>query len=105
MNDLKAVEHQLRERLSVLKKRMEDIDDDLGELGEDDFAEMATESENDEVMESVGLLAQAEVKRIHLALDRIKQGNYGTCQKCGVEIAPARLAAVPYALHCIKCAS
>ena len=105
MQDLKAVETRLRERLAVLKNRMEDIDDDLGELGDDDFAEMATEAEDDEVLENVGLLAQKESKQILLALGHIKQGSYGKCQKCGVDIMPARLEAVPHAVHCIKCAS
>ena len=105
MQNLNNVEKQLRERLAVLTNRMKEIDEDLGELGDDDFAEMATESEGDEVLEGVGLLAQAEVKKIQLALERIKQGIYGKCQKCGIDIAPARLEAVPHALHCIKCAS
>lgn len=105
MPDLKEVEQKLRDRLAVLKSRMEEIDDDLGELGDDDFAEMATESEGDEVLENVGLLAQKETNQIRLALERVKQGTYGKCVKCGTDIAPARLEAVPHAFHCIKCAS
>lgn len=104
MSDLKAVEKKLRERLDVLKERMEEISEDLGELGDDDSQEMAIESEGDEVLESVGRLADVEARQILLALERISLGSYGRCPKCGKTIAPARLEAVPHALYCIKCA-
>jgi len=38
------------------------------------------------------------------ALNRIDQGNYGTCQECGCEISEARLEALPYTPYCIRCA-
>ncbi len=104
MHDLKKIEEKLRNRLSVLKDRMREIDGDLREPGDDDFAEMATEAEGDEVLENVGHLANEEVGQILTALSRIKHGTYGTCQKCGGNILPARLDAVPHALYCIKCA-
>ena len=37
------------------------------------------------------------------ALARIKDGSYGTCQKCGEAIAPGRLEAQPTARHCVAC--
>ncbi len=37
------------------------------------------------------------------ALERIDQGKYGTCERCGVEIDPARLEALPYATLCLHC--
>ncbi len=41
--------------------------------------------------------------QIRSALERIRTGTYGTCLNCGDEIAPARLAAVPWAGFCIRC--
>lgn len=41
--------------------------------------------------------------QIRSALERIRAGTYGTCLNCGDEIAPARLAAVPWAGFCIRC--
>ena len=38
------------------------------------------------------------------ALNRIRDGQYGTCANCCVEIAPARLKALPTATLCINCA-
>jgi RNA polymerase-binding transcription factor DksA len=40
---------------------------------------------------------------INNALDRIKQGSYGKCLKCGQEIPQERLEAIPYAFMCIQC--
>ena len=37
------------------------------------------------------------------ALERIQSGTYGTCLNCGTSIAQDRLAAIPWATHCIDC--
>jgi len=37
------------------------------------------------------------------ALERFKQGTYGVCERCGTEIDPARLKALPYATLCLHC--
>jgi RNA polymerase-binding transcription factor DksA len=44
---------------------------------------------------------QAEVAA---ALDRVEQGVFGQCQRCGAEIADGRLQAVPYTRYCVDCA-
>jgi len=36
------------------------------------------------------------------ALDRLENGTYGTCEECGVAIAPARLEAMPATRFCIN---
>jgi DnaK suppressor protein len=37
------------------------------------------------------------------ALDRVRAGTYGVCSRCGADIPPARLEAMPTATLCIKC--
>jgi DnaK suppressor protein len=37
------------------------------------------------------------------ALRRIQEGSFGTCQRCDEDIHPKRLAAVPWAIFCIRC--
>jgi RNA polymerase-binding protein DksA len=37
------------------------------------------------------------------ALNRFEQGTYGSCDRCGEEIDPARLKALPYATLCLHC--
>lgn len=105
MKDLKLVEETLENRLAELTKRMELIDHSLGAPGDDDFEEMATEAENDETLEAIGHASEEEVAQIKFALERVKNGVYGICSKCGNPIPDDRLAAVPYATRCVGCAS
>ena len=54
--------------------------------------------------------ALVEQARLHLAevdaaIERLRDGRYGTCERCGGPIAPARLEARPVARTCINCAS
>jgi DnaK suppressor protein len=37
------------------------------------------------------------------ALERFEQGTYGVCERCGEDIDPARLEALPYATLCLNC--
>ena len=55
----------------------------------------------------VALLAQCE-SRLHEmdeALERCRQGRYGTCHSCGQAIAAERLVARPAASTCLRCAN
>lgn len=45
------------------------------------------------------------LEQINAALNRIDDGTYGTCAKCGKDIDPRRLEAEPSALLCIDDAS
>ncbi len=54
------------------------------------------------------LIAVVEALRSNLtdverALSRIDAGTYGTCERCGKPIDPARLEARPWALLCMDC--
>jgi RNA polymerase-binding transcription factor DksA len=39
------------------------------------------------------------------ALDRVRSGGYGTCERCGGPIGAERLAALPATTRCRACAS
>src|SRR3989441_11276209 len=43
------------------------------------------------------------VNRLSAALDRLKDGEYGTCVECEEPISPARLQAMPEVLTCVRC--
>jgi DnaK suppressor protein len=43
------------------------------------------------------------LRAIEEAIHRIEQGTYGICMDCEMEIAPARLEAVPWTRVCIDC--
>ena len=44
-----------------------------------------------------------ELKELSDAVDRIKDGSYGQCEKCEGVIPKERLRAIPYARLCVKC--
>lgn len=43
------------------------------------------------------------LERINEALRKIDEGTYGVCDRCGEQIHPDRLKAIPYATFCIEC--
>ena len=44
-----------------------------------------------------------QLRDARAALRRIEDGSFGTCQECDEDIHPKRLAAVPWAIFCIRC--
>ena len=71
---------------------------------EKDFAEQATQSENNDVLAALDDEAQHMVMQIDTALTAIEKGHYGICTECGEQIPQARLNAAPFAHLCIQCA-
>ncbi len=68
------------------------------------MADVGTENYDQEF--TLGLIEneQGTLDLINEALARIEQGKYGVCVECREPIAKQRLAALPYARHCIQCA-
>jgi DnaK suppressor protein len=51
-----------------------------------------------------GRRRRLKLLQIDAALKRLDDGEFGFCQECGQEIAPARLEIDPTVLLCISCA-
>lgn len=88
-------------------QRIAALDSDLHhreQAVEKNFAEQVTQRENDSVLAALDDEARAQVGLIDAALARIEDGSYGSCVRCGEEIAAGRLEAVPYSTLCIACA-
>jgi RNA polymerase-binding transcription factor len=47
--------------------------------------------------------ADKELELVEAALRRLDEGTFGRCLRCGQEIAPGRLEALPWAAYCIAC--
>ncbi|MCC8929594.1 TraR/DksA C4-type zinc finger protein [Rhodococcus sp. BGS-1C] len=47
--------------------------------------------------------AEAELRELDAAAERVRTGAYGRCERCGVAIADARMEALPAARRCIAC--
>lgn len=102
---------EIRKRLLTtreeLQRRVESIKADIRHSREplsQDFAEQAVERENEEVLDALGNAARVELNHIRKALDRMDQGDYEFCTRCGEEIPLARLEIVPYTDLCVVCA-
>jgi DnaK suppressor protein len=100
-NNLLGMLEDLDERLAKITNDVKHEDIPL----EKDFAELATQSENNEVLDYLGNAARIERERVREAIARIDKGEYGICELCGEPIKKERLAAIPYSTMCIKCAS
>lgn len=70
-----------------------------------DSPDRAQEQENDEVLERLDRDTGVLLAEYHHALERIDQGQYGTCERCGFAIDERRLDAVPQATTCVDCAA
>ncbi len=49
----------------------------------------------------LGLAERA--RRLHIALTRVADGEYGVCSECGASIPRRRLLAIPDATTCVAC--
>ncbi|WP_144575292.1 TraR/DksA C4-type zinc finger protein [Agrobacterium sp. DE0009] len=100
-----SYEKILRDRQRELYRRLHKIEADFEEPRNPDDDDRATERSNDEVLDEMGQAGQDELRAIDAALDRIANGTFGICVKCGREISPERLKAVPYTPFCRGCAA
>ena len=104
MPDLAAAKPRLEAALTELEGRLTNVARDLDQPADRDWDERAIEMEDDEALEHQAALIEREIASVRRALGRIQDGTYGTCVRCGEEIAPERLEARPEAALCIGCA-
>lgn len=93
----------LRREIDATRPTPEESDFDsivgpVRDSGEDSVADHEQTVRRADLQRDVG-----ELREIAAALDRIRDGTYGTCELCGGDIAPARLEAQPTARRCIRC--
>ena len=95
---------QLETRLATLTDRLGAIETELQSHDEKDWEELATAREGDEVLESMGVGSQEEMRAIKAALQRIETSTYGVCVRCGGDISEPRLDLLPFTPFCKDCA-
>jgi len=112
--NVERIKESLRlDRAATLARREQlsrDLDDVFAAA-----ADVATDDEHDpegatiayERSRTQALLVQADahLREIALAVERLDRGSYGKCERCGEPIAPDRLEARPVVRTCIVCAS
>ena len=95
----------------LLENERRQLQSELSELGHGDSGGLVYDSnfadtsqvtaERGEADALAGQL-QETLDEVALALGRLEGGTYGTCEECGVVIAPARLEAMPATRYCIN---
>lgn len=85
------VQSELRGRLEVLHSGRVPIEDQAPVLHEQ-FVSIRFNN-----------FAYEKTKAIDAALERLKRGEYGTCEECDEPISEKRLKAVPWTRYCLHC--
>jgi len=82
-----------------------DQSDESGELADYDNhpADAATDTFEREKDLAIDKNVGEMLNAIDRALQKIDEGSYGICDRCGKEISKDRLRALPYATFCIEC--
>ncbi|GAI03470.1 unnamed protein product [marine sediment metagenome] len=101
------IEEQLKRFAKEDKKLKGDWDTRFphwgGEAGGAGLEKAADEVEEYSTLLPIEYNLELKLKNIDLALEKIKKGKYGMCEKCGKKIAERRLKVYPEARFCLKC--
>ena len=96
------------QRQNLLKKKAELIanqepDTLVWGVRSPDSVELAAHSVEQDVATWTVNLRFETLREIDGALNRLDDGDYGTCESCGESIASNRLKALPWARFCVAC--
>lgn len=96
----------LEDEKRKILRHLEDLSDS-SELGQDsssgDQVDIASMEINQASLQKIGKRESYLLKKIEIALQKIKDGTFGECESCGEPIGVARLTARPVAQLCIDC--
>ncbi|MCX6758970.1 MAG: TraR/DksA C4-type zinc finger protein [Candidatus Nealsonbacteria bacterium] len=106
--DKKNIEKQLEKFATKDEKLKDDWDTRFPRFDGRETGSAALEQAADEVEEYSTLLPieyslELWLKNINLALEKIKIGKYGICEKCQKRIKEERLKIYPVAQYCLNC--
>ncbi len=104
MNDKRDIQATLTRQRHALRMRLDAIRRDFATGRSADAEDQAQERENDDALGEIKRETERELALVERSLSRLDQGLYGRCESCGEGIPAERLAALPYAIHCIHCA-
>jgi DnaK suppressor protein len=97
----KLVEHQ-QQILSLYEHDLK-VGQQASDEGTEDIVDRANNSYNREFMFALSDAERQILLEIEDALKRLDAGDFGVCSNCQIEIAKARLRALPWAKYCVDC--
>jgi len=86
----------------TLKKSQKDASGDISGYSFH-MADVATDNYDREFSLGLASKERGVLFEINHALQKLQEGKFGSCELCKKPISQARLKAVPYATHCLKC--
>ena len=90
-----ALRRALAGDMSLLKE--------MGSSGSGDSADIAMDLTQNEVSSKLAEIESRELGRIERAIEKLKDGSFGSCENCSRKIPMARLNALPYTTTCVSC--
>jgi len=107
IHDLKFMEEMknylLKEKEDIIKALISDNEDFYNlSNSRGDIVDEASSNTDISLLNALSLQEQKKLGLIDAALERIKNNNYGICQKTGKLIPEERLRSIPYALYTIE---
>ena len=99
--DAVSVEHRLERDVEHARDQLSQLEREYDEL-------LADSSVIQEDRDNTRVLLEQAREALHKAehsLRRFHEGEYGRCERCGNEISPERLDALPDTRRCDSCAS
>lgn len=111
--DTEEVRQALAERLDELRAEHTEAVAGISEMQKERLSDSAGDDQVDsgsktverEQEISLANSVRDRMVQVERALERLDDGDYGVCEKCGTNIPAARLAAFPSATLCVNCKS
>ena len=104
---LLRLHQRLIEKRDVLQKKF-GADDHAWHTGPQtggDIGDAANHGATRELNTQLAALENRELRQVELALQLIREGRYGKCERCSHSIPIERLRAVPTSIMCVACQS
>lgn len=97
---------QLQARRSQLTDELQRLRERIREPGaRPTLADAEDDVDDGDLDASLIDIANSTLRRIDVALERLRSGSYGRCTRCRGPISEARLVAMPFAVRCQRCES
>ncbi|WP_414715068.1 TraR/DksA family transcriptional regulator [Stackebrandtia sp.] len=111
--EMQEIREALSERLDELRVEHADAVEGISEMQKERLSDSAGDDQVDsgsktverEQEISLANSVRERMVQVERALERLEEGDYGICERCGTPIPAARLAAFPSATLCVSCKS
>lgn len=106
-DDLQSARSRLQEERDIVEAELSDLgftsDGKVDVHFDEGFADAAQSTAERAKVLSLAEGLRQRLESLTEALERVEEGKYGLCERCGDEINPERLEAVPAARFCMPC--